>query len=147
MTEANHQTDGPRPPYLSIRPLWDDPDLIEMEVRIVTDDGWAGTARAYAACLTLPREARSLELWSRRPEGETTVEFGMVTGSGWVQLRFYLADMAGHVACEVQLATKGYADRRLAVVLRTEPGLVERFARHLVSVAESLQGEAVMQCV
>lgn len=141
--------DESRWPILTLRIVYDVlPDLIEVEARIVAGD-WSGITQAYTSPHSLAQEARGLLAWTARPREEFALEAGADTGIGWISLRWYMVDRAGHVACHVQIATNAEARRpqgvrRLALEFPTEPALVERFARQLVSLAESLVGEAVL---
>lgn len=140
--------DGSGVPSLSLRVVYDDPHLIEVEVRVVAGE-WSGTTRAYTTSGSLGEGARGLLAWASRPHEPYTLEAGTDTGIGWVSLRWYTIDRSGHLVCHVQIATAGGGDRpegvrRLALEFPTELGLVERFARQLGRIAESLIGEAVL---
>jgi hypothetical protein len=78
-----------------------------------------------------------------------TLDAGADTGIGWFQLRCYAVDRAGHLVCHVNLATRAIGDRpegvwRLSLEIPTEMTSVERFARQLIAVAETLTGEAAL---
>ena len=137
-------------PRLAIRVVYHDlPDLIEIEARVTVGE-WCGVARSYTGPENMRKNADALAEWTKRPRSEFTFESGADTGIGWLSLRFYPIDQAGHLVCHVRLATDGSgytrpeAVRRLALEIATEPGLVEHFARHLASLAETLEGEAVL---
>jgi hypothetical protein len=129
------------------------PDLIEVQTAVKLAE-WSGVARAYASPNALHEQTVALETWCSRPEGEIALELGADTGIGGTILRFYVVDMAGHVACHVRLAAGGLSSggrpeqvSRLAIEIATEPGLIERFARELRIVISSLKGEAVLLAV
>jgi hypothetical protein len=70
-------------------------------------------------------------------------------GMGLTQFRFRVVNGAGHVRCQVELLSEtpapfGVEDSpsHLSFEFRTEPGLVDRFARHLRRIAESHVGGA-----
>jgi hypothetical protein len=135
-------------PALTLRVVYDDPHLIEVEARVVAG-AWSGTTRAYTAPDSLGEAARGLLAWATRPHEQFALEAGSDTGIGWASLRWYMIDRSGHLVCHVQLATASASDRpegihRLALEFPTELGLVERFARQLASVAEARSGEAVL---
>src|SRR4051794_18637122 len=117
--------DSPRSPALALIVVYEDPpDLIEVEARVVHGE-WSGIARAYAGPSSLVEEAGGLLAWSRRPAGEFSLELGADTGIGWVHLRWYAVDLAGHLACHVRLATRAVgvrpeAVRRLALEIFVE---------------------------
>jgi hypothetical protein len=87
--------------------------------------------------------------WTACARDEFTLDAGADTGIGWIQLRWYPVDRAGHLACHVKLATGAIGGRpeevrRLSLEMPTEMASVERFARQLIALAETLAGEAVM---
>jgi hypothetical protein len=141
--------DEPRLPSLCVRIVYDDlPDLIEIEATVLSGD-WSGITRAYTGPSALLEEARGLLAWTVRPHGDFSLDAGADTGIGWLQLRWYPVDLAGHLACHIQLATRATGDRpeqvwRLSLEMPTETASVERFARQLVAVAETLAGEAML---
>ena len=140
--------DASRLTGLNLRIVYEDlPDLIEIEVRVLSGD-WSGVARAYTGPSSLAEEARSLLAWSRRPVGEFALDAGADTGIGWVHLRWYAVDLAGHLACHVQLATSKAMDRpesaRLALEFPVEPYALEQFAHQIIAIVETLAGEAVL---
>jgi hypothetical protein len=138
-----------RLPRLTLRVVYEDlPDLIEVEARFVAGD-WSGVTRAYTGPAPLAEEARGLLAWIGRPREEFVLEAGSDTGIGWLSLRWYTTDRAGHLACHIRAATtvessRPESVRRLSFGFRTEPALVERFARQLIALAESLDGEALL---
>jgi hypothetical protein len=142
----------PRLPSLTVRVVYLDlPDLIEVEAQVVSGS-WSGTARAYTSPSSLLENARRLLAWTAHPSGEFALESGADTGIGWLHLRWYPVDRAGHLACHVKLATGSIGGRpeevwRLTLEMPTETGLVERFARRLVSLAETFSGEAGLEGV
>jgi hypothetical protein len=143
--------DESRLPALTLRAVYDDPHLIQVEVRVLAGD-WCGTTRAYTTPDRLGEGARGLLAWAARPHEQFALEAGTDTGIGWVSLRRYMIDRSGHLVCHVRFATASESDRpngvrRLALEFPTELGLVERFARQLASVAEARSGEAELASV
>jgi hypothetical protein len=124
------------------------PHLIEVEVQVVAGD-WSGITRAYTTRESLIEGAHGLLALAARPQEQFALEAGSGTGIGWASLRWYMIDRSGHLVCHVRIATAEESGRpegakRLALEFPTELGLVERFARQLASVAESLTGEGVL---
>jgi hypothetical protein len=144
--------DETRLPSLSVRVVYGDlPDLIEIEARVLFG-GWSGIARAYTSPSSLAEAARGLLAWVARPREAFTLTAGADTGIGWLQLRWYPVDRAGHLACHIKLAAQATGDRpeevwRLSLEMPTVMGLVERFGRQLISLAETFTGEAVLNGV
>ncbi len=137
-------------PSITIRVVYQDlPDLIELET-FVQARHWRGRATAYASPTALCNDAAALAAWARDPVNEFKVEAGADTGIGWLVLRFYTIDMAGHAMCQINLATSSSTRRpaevsRLTLAMPTEPGLIERFARQLASLSTTFAGEAVLK--
>jgi hypothetical protein len=139
----------PRLPSVTVRVVYEDlPDLIEIEARVLSGD-WSGITCAYTSPSSLVEKARGLLAWTDRPKEEFTLDAGADTGIGWFRLRCYAVDRAGHLVCHVNLATNAIGDRpqgvwRLSLEIPTEMASVERFARQLLAVAETLTGEAAL---
>lgn len=78
------------------------------------------------------------------------IEADVDTGIGWMVLRFHTIDAAGHACCSVKLATGEQATHgarpeqtwRFAIEIRTELGLIERFARECITLGTNFSGEA-----
>jgi hypothetical protein len=103
--------DEPQLPSLTVRVVYDDlPDLIEIEARVLAGD-WSGSTRAYTGPSSLVEEARGLLAWTACARDEFTLDAGADTGIGWLQLRWYPVDRAGHLACHVKLATRSIGGR------------------------------------
>jgi hypothetical protein len=140
-------------PSLFVSVVYDDPpDLVELETHIRAGD-WSGKATAYASTTSLREQSIALSEWTYNPMGERRIEAGSDNGIGWLVLRFYSIDIAGHVVCQVMLAASS-ADAinpphvpRLSVEVRTELGLVERFARQLARLAKNYRGQAALECL
>lgn len=101
MDEDSHHR---HPGVIRVRVVYHDFDLIELEtdVRI---HGWLGIGRAYASSVELSKQAIALVRWSLTPIDELVIDVGADTGIGWLVLRFHEIDMAGHIACDVTIAT------------------------------------------
>ena len=143
------EDDLPIQPSLTTRIAWlDPPDMVELETRVIAGN-WRGVARAYTSPDKLRRAAKSVQEWCHQPEGQAEINAGTDNGTGWMRLRFYPVDLAGHVVCHVDLAAEEIGRRpdsvrRLSLEMRSEVGLIERYARHLETIAESLGEEAVL---
>lgn len=136
-------------PALTVRIVYEDfPHFSYIEARIVAGD-WSGITWVDHDPGSLAEEASDLLAWTARSSEGFGFEIGSESGGGWLSLRFYTVNRAGHLACHVRLATKAESNRpegvrRLTLEFPTEPALVERFARQLAAVAETLTGEAVL---
>lgn len=146
-------TTDSRPPSLTICVEYEDrPDLIQVRAAVIAS-GWSAVTFAYASPDGLEDAAKLLARWAENPVEECVVNAGADTGIGWLKLSFYPVDMARHVACSVQMATsaptRGRPQEvwRAALEVRTEPGLIIRFAKELESLARTGQGEAVLEGV
>jgi hypothetical protein len=125
------------------------PDLIEVET-VVKSKNWCGRATAYASPIRLNEDARALAAWSLNPTNEFRLQTGVNGDVGVLVLRFYVHDKAGHLMCQVTLAEgrtgqHPEAVSRLTYTMPTEPGLVERFARHLELLSTEVEREAALE--
>lgn len=125
---------------LSLCVGYTDSDLIELQAT-VSDSAWSGFASgAYTTHDLLRSAADRLEAWASRPHNDCVVEAGTEAG-GWVRLRFYEINRAGHLVCHVQIASSRRTDarpeeiRRLSLEMRTECWLIIRFAQQLRAMA------------
>jgi hypothetical protein len=140
------------PGAIRVRVVYHDVDLIELETDVRIHE-WRGIGRAYASSVELPKQATALVQWSLNPTHELIISAGADTGIGWLVLRFYVIDMAGHIACDVTIATptptygQPHNVWRLSVQIPTEAGLLERFANELLLLSDSLKGEATLEGV
>ena len=144
------QSDERISPCVALRIVYEDlPDLIQIEARVVHGD-WRGTVRAYASPDGLREDARHIGSWSRNPNKDCVLEAGEDNGIGWLQLRFYSVDLAGHLCCHVQLSESRPAHCRtqeiwrLSIEMCTEPGLIERFASELCAIIPTVGKEAIL---
>jgi hypothetical protein len=139
------------PGKISIRVVYRDTDLIELETEARTEN-WCGVATSYTSADALRESAAELKQWTYKPDKPFIFESGADTGIGWLKLRFYTVDMAGHIVCDVTMATRSISRVsedawRFAVSFPTEPALIERFCRELISLADTLDGEAILDGV
>ena len=99
-----------RSPFLLLKVVYDDDDLIEFEARLVAGD-WSGRSHAYASAAGAAEDADSLAKWVLRPESPFVLKYGNES-NGFGRLQFRTVDKAGHIACYVQLGDMGVeADR------------------------------------
>ena len=140
----------PQSGHIILRTIYEDlPDMVEIETRVVAGD-WSGTACAYASPDVLKQKAQRLADWAKHPQDDCVLEAGADTGIGWLRLRFYVIDSAGHVVCHVQMSERDWVSgrlegvRRLSLEIPTEPGLIERFAQELPSIVHTIGAEAVL---
>jgi hypothetical protein len=136
---------------LELRVVYQDlPDMIEVETRVRAGE-WSACSRAYCSPGFLSDDAGQLVAWSLNPQGHFRLVAGADTGIGLLVLDFYTIDSAGHTRCAVTLAT-GSAPRdarlaetwRFAVVLKTEPGLIERFGRECLELGRDYSRKAML---
>jgi len=135
--------------FIQLRVVYSDPpDLMELEAQ-VQYGGWAARSIAYASPHVFSEDCQRLLEWSKAPSTPFTIEAGADTGIGWLKLVFYQVDRIGHVACSVTLATGQHVREarleetwRMQIEIRTEPGLIERFARACILLGQKPDCEA-----
>ncbi|HUE74153.1 MAG TPA: hypothetical protein VMP01_24945 [Pirellulaceae bacterium] len=135
--------------FIQLRVVYEDlPDLIQLGV-LVRSGEWSAHCRAYAGPTAFADEAQRLLAWVSSPIVPMRIEAGADNGIGWMLLKFYTIDRAGHVRCAVSLAT-GREDSdartestwRFSIEMPTELGLVERFARECIALGSDYSREA-----
>jgi len=127
----------------------DPPDLIELEAGVKTGR-WRGVVTAYVLPISLRTNAIDLVLWSRDPQRDFEIDAGIPNASGMLSLSFVPRDQSGHLECGISMDSSplGHSDPdrwRLSLSIRTEPGLVERFAKQLISLCDGAVDEAVLE--
>jgi hypothetical protein len=137
-------------PTLEVRILFrDPPDLFELEASVRTGR-WQGVATAYVSPTYLRTQAMGLAAWSRSPRSDFKIDEGVPGGSGAIALSFVPRDPIGHLECGVSLVTSAIGPRdsdrwELSLSIRTEPGLVQRFAEQLLALGDGTVEEAVLE--
>ncbi|RPI63349.1 MAG: hypothetical protein EHM48_02620 [Planctomycetaceae bacterium] len=138
------------PPFLLLKIVYDDDDLIEIESRLVVGD-WSGRSLAYASAMLAKENAESLAKWILKTNSPFVLELGGNDATGWVCLRFRKVDNAGHILCYIQLADRDMNQRaggevsRLAIEMQVDLGQIERFALALKTAVSAHRGEALLQ--
>jgi len=134
---------------LSVEVVWSDDQMIELEA-LVNVGQWRGQARAYTTRQEVITFSESLVQFA---EGGSPTEFvaGSEDGSGFIGLRFYRIDRAGHIAGYVRLASGGLSFdhrpeqvSRLVVEFRVEAWALDEFARKLAPMAHDKSGRAYL---
>jgi hypothetical protein len=93
-----------RQPHLNLAVVWEDPHLLELEIRASNGD-FAGAARVYttdhdlrslsAALLTFPRSNTDhYRFDAKTPDSSAVVEFHCMSGAGHVAIRVELTDQS-----------------------------------------------------
>jgi hypothetical protein len=136
---------------IQLRVVYEDlPDLIELGVSVRCGE-WSAFSKAYTGPTMLADEARRLLAWISSPVDPISIEAGEDTGIGWMVLKFYTLDRAGHMCCAVTLATGNEPSARpesiwrFAIEMPTELGLVERFARECIALSTDFSRDAKLQ--
>ena len=138
--------------FIVLRVVYEDPpDLIELGTSVRCGD-WSAYAKAYTGPTAFAERAQRLLAWVSSPTKSISVEAGADTGIGWMVLKFYTIDRAGHVCCAVTLATgeqpsnaRPESTWSFGVEMKTELGLVERFARECIALSTDFSQEARLQ--
>jgi hypothetical protein len=137
-------------PSLELRIVYrDPPDLFELEASVRTGR-WRGVATAYVLPISLRTDAVELASWSRDPQRDFEIDAGIANASGMLALNFVPRDQIGHLECGISIITSALGHRdsdrwRLSLSIRTEPGLVERFAEQLIALCDGAVDEAVLE--
>jgi len=135
-------------PGLTLRVVWHDMDIIEIETR-VRFGKWSAVASTYASPDFLSQSAWAILDWAKSPQGTLRLDTGPECGNGRLALEFYPFNRAGGVRCRVTLATNHHPANdsvdgiwRMSIEMAPELGRVERFGRECMALGESLTGDA-----
>lgn len=139
--------------FLTTRVIYEDDDLIELKTDLRCGS-WSGVATTYASAHELAQQANSLLKWTRQCEGDCVIKTGAEGSLGWLLLRFYAVDLAGHTACHISMGTSARNSnrdteppRKIYIEMKTELGLIERFAKQLAVLGAAHAGEASLEGV
>ena len=111
---------------------------------------WAGKAEAWTYAAALQKFASELMTFVENPKGEVAFVAGDPKIPGAITLRFYPIDRSKHLVCHVRLASDPQGDRpetiwRLEIEPPVETMAILRFAREIQTMAERLDGRAVLE--
>ena len=135
--------------FLQLRVVYEDlPALIELSVRVLHGE-WSAVSTAYMSPSFLTENGQAILRWVEAPDEPLLIEAGADTGIGWMVLRFYTIDRAGHARCAITLAARVHSREsrpaetsRFVIELPTELGLIERFARECIALGNNFKREA-----
>ena len=134
--------------FLQLCVVSEDLHLIELRIRVVHGE-WSAVSGVYVSSSFLTESGEAILRWAQSPNGPLNIEAGADTGIGWMVLKFYTIDRAGHTRCAIELATTPWLvgprpaeTSRFAIELPTELGLIERFARECVELGRDFKREA-----
>lgn len=139
----------PEPPFLLLKIIYDDDDLIKVESRLIAGD-WSGRTRAYASATTTAASVEALAEWAKKPSSSFILEVGKQGPHGWIHLRFQTIDKAGHIVCYAQLADMARSQwleedlNHMGLQMQVDPVQVEHFAVGLKAAASSRRGESLL---
>src|SRR5262245_27833272 len=102
MAQPKEKIELPHSVSLSI--VYVDEHLIELEAVLKTGD-WSGRARAYTVPQNIEAFGIALNRFADAVDAGAEFVAGADSGIGFIALRFYRIDRAGHIACHVRLAT------------------------------------------
>lgn len=135
--------------FVQLRVIYEElPNLIQLAIRVVHGE-WSAISTAYVSPEFLTEQGEAILNWVKAPDEILNIEAGADTGIGWMVLRFYTIDRAGHARCAITLATQTRTDgarsaetSRFAMELPTELGLIECFARECIALGSDFKREA-----
>lgn len=126
--------------------VWSDPHMDEVEVQ-VRHDGWSAHSRHYTSLSELGNHGAKLRKWCESVDGSLTVPIAGEIINSEASLQFFITDGSGHISCRVALNPNpfGLGERRIALDVPTETGLVDRFAAELQALAIKREGYATLE--
>jgi hypothetical protein len=138
--------------FIQLRVVYVDlPDMIQLGV-VVQYRGWSASSYAYDSPSRFAEQSHDLLAWVSSPDKAVQIDAGADTGIGWMVLTFYTVDQLGHARCAIKLASdplrrdaRPEETWRMAVEVKTELGLIERFARECIAMTTDFSGEATLE--
>jgi hypothetical protein len=137
------------PHQVSLAIVYVDEHLIQLEAAVRAGH-WSGRARAYTVPESIAAFGIALKRFADAVDAVAEFEAGADTGIGFLAIRFYRVDRAGHIACHVRLATSESNDCRpeevfrLSIEVRTEAWAVVQFAQQIGEMARTQAGHALL---
>jgi hypothetical protein len=140
--------DSYTPDQVSIEVVYVDEHLIELEA-VVNAGHWRGRARAYTVFKDIAGFAIALQKFAEGTIAEAEFVGGKDNGIGFIAMRFYRIDRAGHIALHIRLATGHMPPRseqvsRLALEVSAEARGVGQFAQQLRNLGGANSGRACL---
>ncbi len=135
---------------------WNDSDVLEMQVR-ATNGVFAGLARPYIAQKDLSTAAQILEGYPRNFQDCREVTFGDGRerfAGGFISLKFFCRDAAGHCAVEVQITSKNETraeprwnrlPQSVLFIAAVDASAIADFAHQLTNMCDTKSGAAWLQ--
>lgn len=136
-----------RKEHFAVEVIYSDSDVVELRSHL-DYQGWSGSADAYTTRADIREFVSDLRQFSDGKRDEASFRAGAGQGSGQIALRFYRYDAAGHVACQVRMATPTASDQRpeevfsMELEAKTEVCLIDRFVPELEKLADTQSGRA-----
>jgi hypothetical protein len=97
---------------IHLKYLWHDADLVEVEIR-ASNGEFSGTAQTYIEAGGLAKSAANLAGFPNDPTDIRELqfgEFGTKFAGGFIHLRFFCLDSAGHAAVEIRIESAHLSD-------------------------------------
>jgi hypothetical protein len=126
-------------PFLRIEPIWQDADMVEIEVA-ASSGLFAGATKVYYTYDGLKQFAAKLDAFPRSHSDRQGFETGRATSS--IALSLFCRDSAGHVG--VNVAIKNEAER-VHLEFTAEAAAIDRFRTALLELCKRESGTAELE--
>ena len=139
-------------PNISIRAIWEDDDLVEIEAS-ACNESFSGRTQVYTTYDELQTFCASLAGFPVSPSSRLTSTAGKAGSYSLFQLKVYCIDSACHTAVratiESNVPTKWRSQQKHSVGLEMhfEPSALDQFQRQLAALISAHSGEAILSGV
>ena len=136
-------------PFLGARVIWQDEDLVEIELT-AANTSFRGCTRVYTTYDALRELASDLRGFPQSLSSRVLHEAGDAAGYSYVHLEFYCFDDVGHTAARITVeantlgSSRVETKDRVVLELQFEPAALDRFVAALDQLVASEDGEATL---
>jgi hypothetical protein len=145
------KTDKNMRSFLKLEVVWKDDDMFELKV-VASNDQFSGTTTVYEQRDLLHKFADSLVGFPKTiSDSILFYEAGQKDSYAYFSMRFYMIAEVGNLGVQVTLernvATKYRIEEKdkLTMEILTKPGLIDSFARSLLTLAKNEEGQAILE--
>jgi hypothetical protein len=137
--------------FLKLEVVWKDDEMFQLEIT-ASNGHFSGTTKVYEQRHPLYEFAHSLVGYPKtKHDSILCYEAGQKDCYAYFSMRFYMIDDAGHLGVQVTLesnvptAYRIEEKDKLTLEILTEPGLLDRFVKSLLTLVENEDGQAILE--
>jgi hypothetical protein len=137
--------------FLKLEVVWKDNEMFQLGIT-ASNGQFSGTTKVYEQRHPLYKFAYSLVGFPKtKNDSILFYEAGQKDGCEYFSMRFYTIDDMGHLGVQVTLERdvptmyRIEEKDKLTLEILTEPGLLDRFVRSLLTLAANEKGQAILE--